>query len=171
MALTKPIKGYEELYLVSDEGEVFAMPRPVFNGRGFYVRKAKALKPFLRGRDGLLYAAVCLRKDGEEFRPSIHRLVAEAFVDNPDPQNLKVVNHIDRNPLNNKADNLEWCDQQYNNEYSHNKRIAQFKDGEKIAEYKSIVYASKITGIGRTNINNALTGWAKTAGGYTWKFI
>lgn len=169
MALWHPVKGYEELYLVSDEGDVLALPREVDNGRGVYVRKSQKLKPFRRGRDGLLYEAVCLTKDGAEFRLSVHRLVAEAFVYNPDPERFNVVNHIDRNTLNNRADNLEWCDQQYNNEYSHNKSVAQYEDGVKIAEYKNAVIASNITGISRSAIANALCGIAKTAGGYEWK--
>ena len=53
MALWKPVKGYEELYLVSDEGEVVALPREVDNGRGVYIRKSQYLKPFPRGRDGI----------------------------------------------------------------------------------------------------------------------
>jgi hypothetical protein len=171
MALWRPVKGYEELYLVSDEGDVIAMPREVDNGRGKYIRKAQLIRPFLRGRDGILYESVCLRKEGVEHRPSVHRLVAEAFVENPDPERFTVVNHIDRNPLNNTAENLEWCDQQYNNEYSHNKQVAQFEDGVKIAVYKNTVYASRMTGIGRSSISNALCGIAKTAGGYEWKHI
>lgn len=171
MALWKPIRGYEELYLISDEGEVYALPREIFNGRGKYFREGRTIKPYLRGRDGMKYYAICLCRDGIEERLSIHRLVAEAFVDNDDPLNHSVINHKDRNTLNNRADNLEWCDQQYNTEYGHNKRVGQFKDGVKVAEYKSISYASELTGIGRTSINNALAGWSETAGGYNWKYI
>lgn len=161
MSLWKPVKGYEELYLVSDEGEVVALPREVDNGRGVYIRKSQYLKPFPRGRDGIIYNAVCLTKDGVEKRASVHRLVAEAFVFNPDSSKCNVVNHIDRDPLNNRADNLEWCDQQYNNEYGHNKRVSQYFDGEKVAEFKSVTFASEITGISRTAINNALKGCLK----------
>ena len=171
MALYMPIKGYEELYLVSDDGDVIALPKTVVCGGKTVHRKQKLLKPFLRGRGDMLYEGVCLCKDGIEKRLAVHRLVADAFVDNPDPDRFKVVNHIDRNPLNNKASNLEWCDQQYNNEYGHNKRVAQFLDGEKVAEYKSISYASEISGVGRRAINNALCGWSKKAGGYEWKYV
>ena len=171
MAFYKPIDGYEELYLISDEGDVISLPRTVISGDKVIHRKQKSLKTFLRGRDDLLYEGVCLCKDGTEKRVSVHRLVADAFVDNPDPDHLTVVNHKDRNPLNNKASNLEWCDQQYNNEYSHNRRVAQFLKGEKIAEYKSISYASEITGVSRRSINNALCGWAKTAGGFEWFYV
>lgn len=100
---------------------------------------------------------------------SVHRLVAKAFI--PNPNDLPEVNHKDENPLNCKASNLEWCDRQYNIEYSKAKRVAQYFDGEKIAEYKSAVFASKMTGISRTSICNVLNGWTKTAGGYEWKFV
>lgn len=100
---------------------------------------------------------------------AVHRLVATAFLDNPD--NLPEVNHIDENPLNNHVSNLEWCDRQYNIEYSKNKPVAQYDmDGVKIAEYKSIKYAAYITGISHTSIGNVLNGWSMTAGGYVWKY-
>ena len=169
MALWKEIAGYDGLYLVSDEGKIFSLPRVVSNHRGEYVREGRILKPGLRGKDGLMYEFVILLKDGIAEKKSVHRLVAEAFVDNPN--GLNVVNHIDHNTLNNRANNLEWCDQQYNNEYGHNKPIQQFLlDGEMVAEYKSITYASQMTGINRRAINNVLSGYAKTAGGYVWKY-
>ena len=48
---------------------------------------------------------------------SVHRLVAMAFVNNPNPDKYKEVNHIDENKLNNNADNLEWCTRSYNQKY------------------------------------------------------
>lgn len=99
---------------------------------------------------------------------SVHRLVAEAFIPNPD--NLPEVNHKDENGLNNSVDNLEWCSHQYNIEYSKNKAVVQYYDGERIAEYKSIKVASQQTGINRKSISNVLNGWSKTAGGYEWDY-
>lgn len=163
MALWKDVAGYEGKYLVSDEGEVMSLPRK-------FRKKAKILKPGKRGRGGTLYAFVILSdgKTAEHF--AVHRLVANAFLDNP--MMLPEINHKDENPLNNRVENLEWCSRQYNIEYSKAKRVAQSTmDGEKIAEYKSVSVASKMTGIYRTAINNALTGWSKTAGGYIWTYI
>lgn len=169
MALWKEVAGYENLYLVSDEGQIFSLPRVVSNGRGEYVRKGRILKPGLRGRNNLVYAFVDLSDGKTTSRKSVHRLVADAFVDNP--HGYDVINHIDHDTLNNRAKNLEWCTQQYNNEYGHNKAVCQYSvDGEFIAKYKNIVYASAMTGIGRTSINNALTGWSETSGGYIWKY-
>ena len=168
MAQWREVKGYEGLYLVTDTGKVFSTSKNVTNGRGEYIRNGRFLSPSLRGKDGIMYQFVKLSKNGQTKSHSVHRIVAEAFIENPNGFN--VINHKDRNTLNNNCDNLEWCNQQYNNEYSHNKRISQFLDGEKIAEYKSISYASKMTQISRTAINNVLTGWSKTAGGYEWKY-
>lgn len=100
---------------------------------------------------------------------SIHRLVAEAFIENP--CGLPQVNHIDEDRTNNMADNLEWCSQQYNISYSKSKRVAQYDGGEKVAEYRDAVTAAKQTGIGRTSICNALNGRSSTAGGYTWEYV
>ena len=168
MAQWREVAGYEGLYLVSDEGQIFSLPKTVNNGRGKYVRCGKILSPGIRGRGELGYQFVVLAKDGESKLHSVHRIVAEAFIEKP--EGCDVVNHKDRNTLNNNAENLEWCNQQHNNEYSHNKKVCQFFDGVKIAEYKSITHASQITKISRTSINNALTGWSATAGGYEWKY-
>lgn len=157
------------MYLISDEGEIISLPRIVKNGQKQYQTKEKTLKQGKRGRDGLKYAFVILNKNGVSKHYSVHRLVAEAFLDNPN--NYPEVNHKDENSLNNNVSNLEWCDRQYNIEYSKNKVVQQFTVyGELIAEYKSISYASAITGISRTAINNVLKEWSYTAGGYIWKY-
>jgi hypothetical protein len=167
LASTKPVKGYEGLYLVADNGEVFACEKVVYNGRGFGKKKAKKLKP---GKRAGGYKFVYLTKDGIGKCVAVHRIVAEAFLDNPD--NLPEVNHKDENPANNNVSNLEWCTRQYNIEYSKAKRVQQIDSyGNTIAVYKSIKYASIVTGIGRTNINNALRGWSETAGGYFWQYV
>lgn len=163
MAETRPVKGYEGLYLVTEEGEIISLPRVVFNGRGYYERPMQKLKAGIRSG----YKFVILRKDSKDKTLSVHRIVAEAFIDNPN--GYEQVNHKDENPLNNTVENLEWCTKQYNLEYSKSHPVAQLdKGGTKIAEYKSIVYASRITGISASTISNVINGHAKTAGGYYW---
>jgi hypothetical protein len=170
MAHWHPVENYEGLYEVSEDGEVKSLSRIVSNGKRAATRKEKLLKQGNRGRGNLLYKFVVLTDGkGKKENKSVHRLVAEAFIPNPD--NLEEVNHKDRNTFNNNVENLEWCTRQYNIEYSKNRRVAQYFDGEKIAEYKSISYASQLTGINRKAINNALSGWSNTAGGYEWKYI
>lgn len=173
MALWKDVVGYEGLYLISTDGEVLSLPKEIKTRNKFgnvkVRRKVKKLKPYLRGRGKVGYPSVCLtNENGEHKAWSIHRLVATAFIPNPD--NLPCINHIDENPLNCNVNNLEWCTHQYNVEYSKARKIAQYFDGEKIAEYKSIVYASKISGISRTAIGNCLAKCSYTAGGYEWKY-
>ena len=172
MATWKEIKGYEGLYLLSDEGVIVALPK-IVKGKNKYGslsihRRAKLLKTCLRGNKGQEYEAVTLSKDGESKRYSMHRLVAETFL--PNPCGLPEVNHIDENPLNNRVDNLEWCTHQYNIEYSKNKAVNQIKNGEVVGSYRSVKDASRLTGISRRNISNVLNGWSKTAGGYVWEY-
>lgn len=168
MAQWSEIAGYEGLYLVSDEGEVVALPKVVKTHYRTAHRKAKPIKIHLRGKNGLMYAFASLSKDGKTKAYSVHRLVAQAFIPNPD--NLPEVNHKDENPLNNRVENLEWCTRQYNIDYSKSKPVCQYDESGISAEYKSIAEASRVTGIGRTSINNVLCGWSKTAGGYKWAY-
>ena len=160
MALWLDVAGYEGMYQVSDEGDVKS-----FHARD---RNGRILKPGKRGRGKTKYAFVILTDGKNQKHFSIHRLVATSFLDNPDA--LPEVNHKDQNTMNNRIENLEWCDRQYNIEYSKGKKVGQYVGNEKIAEYKSAVYASKMTGIGRTAINNALIGLSHSAGGYVWKY-
>ena len=169
MALWKEVAGYEGLYLVSDGGDVIALPKCVRSGDKIIQRRSKALKTHLRGKNGRFYEAVTLSKNGETRSFSVHRLVAESFLPNPDA--LPEVNHKDENPRNNHVENLEWCTRQYNIDYSKSKPITQIsEDGAIVKAFKSIAEASRKTGIGRTSINNALTGWAQSAGGYRWAY-
>ena len=101
----KPIKDYEGIYEVSSCGQVRRL------------HKDKRSSPFkilkldtLRG-----YKKVHLYKNGSGKPFQVHRLVAEAFI--PNPENLSQVNHIDENPSNNCVENLEWCDPKYNVNY------------------------------------------------------
>lgn len=169
MARWSEIGGYEGLYLVSDEGEVIALPKVVKSSYRTARRKAKPIKIHLRGKNGHNYEAVTLSKDGVSKSYSVHRLVAQAFI--PNPGNLPEVNHKDENTLNNRVDNLEWCTRQYNIEYSKEKAVLKIDESGEITKYKSISAASKETGVGRTSINNALCGWATSAGGYKWAYV
>ena len=91
-----------------------------------------------------------------------------------------VVNHIDKNKKNNKADNLEWCNQEYNIKYQYKintnrptntKALYQLKDGKIINTYRSGVEASKKTKIARSSIWACLIGKKDNAGGYQWRYV
>ena len=101
----KPIVGYEELYEVSNMGRVKSLN---YN----HTKQEKILK-FGKRPNGYLY--VNLWKDKKRKPCSIHRLVATAFI--PNPNNLETVNHKDECKTNNCVDNLEWCDAKYNSNY------------------------------------------------------
>ena len=108
----KDIKGYEHLYQVSNLGRVKSLPK-YSNSKGYLeLRKEKVLKPYKTGRKRNYLTVRFL--DGKAYK--VHRLVAEAFIPNPD--NLPQVNHKDENPSNNNVDNLEWCTNAYNVKYS-----------------------------------------------------
>ncbi|WP_405101481.1 NUMOD4 domain-containing protein [Oceanobacillus sp. FSL H7-0719] len=102
----KDIKGYEGLYQVSKWGRVKSLKRK--NLAGTYMKERMFdVYPNNQG-----YYMVKLSKEGKGRDVSVHRLVAETFIPNPD--NKPQVNHIDGNPMNNKVTNLEWVTPQEN---------------------------------------------------------
>ena len=98
----KDKKGYEGHYQVSNWGRV----------KSIKFGKEKILK-LIKDKDGYLQVTLCKNNIKKVYK--VHRLVAEAFIDNTD--NLPQVNHKDENKLNNNVDNLEWCDRLYNVRY------------------------------------------------------
>lgn len=170
----KPIKGYEGLYEVSNLGEVRGVYKKIPYRDGFRNRQGKKLKQNnMKG-----YAQVKLQNKNQRKLYLVHRLVAEAFIPNPD--NLPEVNHIDGNKQNNRVDNLEWCTRKENMIHSVEKHIrTDLKpvdmyslNDEFICTFPSLHMASNKTGIIRNNISNCCKGkyGYKTAGGYKWKY-
>ena len=141
------------MYAVSDEGEVIS----------FHKLKPRAHK------GGYLTVVLC--RDGEKPKVNfIHRLVANAFLENP--CNYPQVNHKDKNRKNNCVANLEWCTVQHNNRHAHGVKVAQYDAlGNKLAEYESLIAAEEVTGISQSAISHACRGNSKKAGGYIWKYV
>lgn len=105
----KDVKGYEGLYQVSNCGRIKSLPKKRANGTNFYIQKEIIMSQQIKNKR---YYGVCLVKDGICKNHLVHRLVAEAFLENPNLYDQ--VNHKDCNKLNNNVDNLEWCNQQMN---------------------------------------------------------
>lgn len=114
----KPIKGYEEHYLISNFGNVKCIKQirevghPPNRIRKYY-SVDRLLKPWDNGAG---YKVVSLQNDGYRKNHYVHRLVADHFINNP--LGLEEVNHKDFNKANNHVSNLEWCDRSYNAYYS-----------------------------------------------------
>lgn len=119
----KDIPGYEGKYQVSNRGEVKSL-----NYRG-----SGELKLLKQNTDKNGYKQVSLYKNGKRKNHFVHRLVAMAFL--PNPNNLSIVNHKDENPSNNNVNNLEWCTQEYNLNYgTRNERASKSKKGKSFSE-------------------------------------
>ena len=114
--LWKDIKTYEGLYQVSNLGNVKSVDRYIYAGDNSNHKYQHIKEHYLKLNGGRKYIQVILCKNGKTKAFLVHRLVAEAFI--PNPNNLPCVNHKDENPKNNHVDNLEWCTYSYNNTYN-----------------------------------------------------
>lgn len=109
----KPVVEYEGLYEVSNLGNVYSY---------------KSNRNLKQSKDSNGYIRINLYKDSKPIGILVHRLVAEAFISNPN--NYPIINHKDENPSNNHVENLEWCTYEYNNNYgTRNKRISEANKG------------------------------------------
>ena len=169
----KDIKEYEGLYQVSNTGKVKSFRQGKRNG----ANKEYLLKMTLNANG---YPQVTLyRSPSDRHKHLVHRLVAQAFI--PNPENLEAVNHKDENPQNNNVDNLEWCTISYNNAYGtaqirHSitigQKVRQFTiNGVLLATYESASIASLLTGIEKHAIKDCCTGKCQTGHGYIWRFV
>ena len=156
----RDIKGVEGKYMVSNMGRVKSLN---------YKRTGK--EKIMKGvDDGRGYLILNLYREGKGKTCKIHKLVAQAFLENPKGYNE--VNHKDENKYNNCADNLEFCSRQYNVEYSQGKAVIGInKVSGLILEFPSLMEASRQMGISQGNITMCCQGKKyKSAGGYYWHY-
>lgn len=151
----RDIPGWEGLYQVSDEGQV----RVIGGRQGAIDKKLQNLK--IRGC-GYVYAN--LSRSHKKAQVGVHRLVAMAFI--PNPENKPQVNHIDGDKTNNAVSNLEWVTQEENCSHSHRIGLhdedirrrsipviaTNISTGE-VTEYKSAREASRVLGISQGTIS------------------
>ena len=184
MEIWKDIKGYEGLYQVSNQGRVKSLARYVQNHTKMQFLQEKIKEPSERkkkeGKQG--YLVLQLYKENKSKNYYVHRLVAEAFVANPN--NKRTVNHINGDKHDNRAINLEWNTYAENNEHAcktglndyirkrnrkGSMKVAQYdKDMKLIAIYPSMREAERQTGIDCRSISLGIRkGWKY--GGYIWK--
>ena len=159
----KEIKDYEGLYQISNTGKIMN-------------KKGKILKLSI---DIYGYVKIQLCKNGKHKWFQVHRLVAQAFISNPN--NYPCVNHKNEIKDDNRVENLEWCTVKYNNIYNgRQKRIAAKRKkitlqidpntNEIIKEWPSIAEAEKQLGVSFGHISMCCNGKRKTCGGFKWEF-
>lgn len=155
-----PIDAFKNLYQISNLGRV--------KNVGTYNTCKKGIMNPMVDSDGYLHVRLYNNRVSKDV--SIHRLVALAFISNPN--NYKYVNHKDENIKNNIVSNLEWCTNSYNLIYSIGKKVAQYsKKGEFIKIFNCIADASRELSVPTTNISKCCKGKRKSAGKYIWNYV
>lgn len=155
-------------YMVSNYGRVKSL-------NYLNKKKERIIKPFLC-KCGYLYIRLCKNGFKKKFR--VHRLVAMAFI--PNPNNYPVINHKNEIKTDNRVNNLEWTTHLENANYGNRNRkisiskkkcVLQFSlDDEFIKRWDSALQVEKELGYGRSNISSCCRGLYNTAYGYKWKY-
>ena len=163
----KPVKDYEGLYEVSNLGRVRDTEK-------YLIRNGS---PSI----DMGYILVGLVKDDKTKVKRMHRLVAEAFI--PNPEALPFVNHKDQNPSNNRVDNLEWCTSTYNANYKRDSELRKLsqgrqkmvvimdKSGNEVTRCRSVNEAAEYLGISRGAVSKCLSGKLKSCKKYTFRAV
>ena len=185
----KAVPGYEGLYEVSNLGRVRSLDRWVnHHTAGKALRHGRILTP-CRGNEP--YLSVMLSNAGESHSKRVHRIVAEAFI--PNPNGLSDVDHIDCNKLNNRVENLRWCTSAENTRFAKDNgllpvppRFSELNDEQKERalknhvkavvrsdgkEFKSIADAARDLGVSPGAVNHVLRGLTQTCQGYSFTYL
>lgn len=182
----KDVVGFNGDYKVSNTGKILTVAYGPKTCSVRHCKKSEIMKTSI-SRTG--YERVHLFKQGKDLTRYVHRLVAEAFISNPD--NLPQVNHKDGNKLNNCVDNLEWVTASQNQCHAidlglraSSPNLGKFGDknplsksfsqydlnGNFIKQWKGISETAKTLGFSFSELSRCLNGRRKTCRGYIWKF-
>ena len=169
----KSVIGFEGLYEVSDKGRIRSIDRWIEQQGRMQLYKGCIMSQYINNSG---YLMIRLSKENKKYSFTVHRLVASAFV--PNPNGFQYVNHKDENKTNNSADNLEWCTNEYNINYGTatlrrakkmGTKICQYDlEGNLINEYYSIKNAAKVNGIPSSTIGDCVRGNICQSHGYIW---
>ena len=171
LEIWKPITGYEGFYEISNQGRVRSLDRILIGENGRRLIKGIILKPSTNNEG---YNVVNLSKNKIKKQYTVHRLVAETFIPNPD--NKPEVDHKNTIKTDNRAKNLRWCTgvENMNNPITKEKIKMVYKNNTKpivqyttynnqpIAWWNSLVECSRFTGIPTRTITSNLIGRSKT---------
>jgi len=153
---------------VSTLGRVRTLDKMVWNGKGTWLRKGRVLKQYDNGKG---YLTVTVKVNDKFITKSVHRLVAQTFIKNPD--NLPEVNHKGCDPSNNNVSNLEWCSHSYNIQYREkfgkalNRPLFAINlTTLKVSRFRSQNEAGRSLGVSVGNISNVIKGKRKQANGF-----
>ena len=173
----RDIAGYEGLYQVSDWGRVRSLDRIITTKNGKRHYKGKILELYTKKDE---YVVCKLYNVGITQHFRVNRIVAEAFI--PNPENKPCVDHINGDRKNNRAENLRWCTQPENNSFDLYiekqryrkdliKTVYQYTiDGKLINTYKSTKEVERLLGFCNSNISKCCNGKIKTYKGYIWRY-
>ena len=173
----RDIIGYEGIYQASNRGRIKRVEhwknQTIKQSPEKYTRRPLTEK--IMKQNGDPYLRVCLSKNKESKTMSVHRLIAQSFI--PNPNNYPEINHIDCDPKNNRVENLEWCDRKHNiNHADRTAKAARSCEKKIICKetgiiYESITKAARATGLQKSKISNVCHGKRNTTGGMHWQFV
>lgn len=153
---------------VSTFGRVRILDRVVPCGNGTRFIKGRVLKQFDNSKG---YLQVNIKVDGKWTRKTVHRLVAQTFI--PNPNGFPMINHKDSDRTNNNVDNLEWCTAKYNSQYQEKYGKAKSKPvlalnlaTLEVSQFKSQSEAGQALGANVGNINSVIKGRIKQTSGF-----
>ena len=184
----KHIHELDDLYLVSNFGRIKGLKREYFSGPSNNTKKIIEERIVHQKINNKGYAYCSLSVNGKIQQFFVHRMVALYFVPGRTEEN-NIVNHKDGNPLNNYADNLEWCNQKYNLNYGDRskkfietmnttkkwlhppKRVRCYFHNKLLAEFPSVHSAAKFYGIDDAAIRNTCNAKTKKCLYLDWKYV